>query len=137
MAIACLINVPTNIGTTRATTTPLVVIGGRNLGCSKLAFSPTILTPALALGQPTTKCTLAILVGYVQYWYGLGKPSGHSPSPPPPPPLRYLHEVKEAKTTLEPFAAEHVASIFLLWSGGAAAAAAAFAGEKMSRRRRR
>ncbi len=61
---------PTNIDTTRATptATPLVIISdagrGHNLGCSK-AFSPTILTPALASGQPTTKLMLAILVGWL------------------------------------------------------------------------
>ncbi len=60
---------PTNIGITRATptATPLVVIsdGGQNLGCVRLLygfFFFTIFTPALALGQPITKCTLAILV---------------------------------------------------------------------------
>ena len=48
---------------------PLVVIsdGGQNwaaLGCPKGSFFIiTILTPALALGQPITYCTLAVLVG--------------------------------------------------------------------------
>ena len=68
-------NYPTNIGTTRATPTamPLVVISDRrrNLGCSRLlqGFFFHILTPALVLGQPITKCTLTILVGYSRLCY--------------------------------------------------------------------
>ena len=51
---------PTNVGTTRVTPTAatLVTIShwGRNLGCStKGSFFPTILTPAVTLGQPITK----------------------------------------------------------------------------------
>ncbi len=62
---------PTNVGTTRATPTvaPLVVIrAGVEIWVALVAlrvfFSLGILTLALVLGQPITKCTLAILVGY-------------------------------------------------------------------------
>ncbi len=68
MAYGICSNIPTNIGTTRTTptATPLVVISDVTLvtaGCAKGSLFSTILTPALPLGQPITKCTLAILVG--------------------------------------------------------------------------
>ena len=69
------IDVPTNIGATRSlpTAAPLVLIsdGGQNMvairSCSTGCFFVATLTPALALGQPITKFTLAILVGVARY----------------------------------------------------------------------
>ncbi len=62
----CMHTYPTNIGTATATpmATPLVAISDGVEICVALGFIFfTILTSALALEQPITKCTLTILVG--------------------------------------------------------------------------
>ncbi len=75
---------PTNVGATGATPSapPLVVVSDRveiwvALGCSKSSLSLAALTPALALGQPVTKCTLAMLVGCRRLSYMVPAPSPH------------------------------------------------------------
>lgn len=56
---SCLLENPTNIGTTRAATTTATPPVSK-LGCSKDFFFLSNLTPFLTLGQAVTKFTLAI-----------------------------------------------------------------------------